>query len=244
MPIKNEEKYLPYSLASLKQAPLDELVVSIETPCTDNSEEIISRFHPPYPIKVFHERCGTWRNRIAEAVEQTFRRASGDVVYSLFADVIYDPNIFRLHPFKTYDMVSFRYFNRDLNTNPIRIYYEHLLSKVYEKIDFHESVWRGAVFGTKRKVWQKLHFKDIVSQYGEHLQFKDYRDRLQQNGYKHLHDKTTNNIDLRSTTFTKETQLKEGALRASKGYPPWKIFLHALIHLKPHIPTGYFNART
>ena len=240
MPIHNEEEYLPYCLESLKHAPLSELVVLLDG-CTDGSEQIIRRFKPRYPVKIFYAKPHKWQNQVAEVVERCFSLCDGDIVYDLFADVIYDPKIFEPHLFERFDMVSFRTVDWDIHTPLLRIAYEAFLSSVFEKMDFREAVWRGCVFGTKREVWKKLHFRDVTLQHGEHLQFKDYRDRLVNAGYKFLYVRNAENIHLRTTTFSKKTQVQEGLLRASKCYPFWRVALHSLIHLKPHVFAGYMR---
>jgi len=242
MPIHNEEEYLPYCLESLKHAPLSELVVLLDG-CTDGSEQIIRRFKPRYPVKIFYAKPHKWRNKIAEVTEQCFSLCGGDIIYDLFADVIYDPKNFNTKLFERFDMVSFRMVDRDRYAPLLRTMYETFLSSVFEKIDFGEVVWRGGVFGTKREVWKKLHFRDITSQHSEHLQFKDYRDRLVNGGYKYLYVRNAENIHLRTTTFSKKTQVQEGKLRASQNCALWRVALHSLIHGKPHVLATYLKEK-
>ena len=242
MPIHNEEEYLPYCLASLQDAPLHELIVLIDS-CNDRSEEIIRKFNSSFPVKVAYAKGREWQNRISELTEQAFSLCEGEIIFPLFADVIYDKRIFDTKPFEHYDMISFRGIDRDLYTPLWRTTYETFLSSMFEKIDFKEVVWRGCIFGTKREVWKKLGFKDVASNFGEHLQFRDYRDRLVNAGYKYLYVRNRENIHLRTTTFTKETQIQEGCLRANKHYPFWRVALHSLIHLKPHVFTGYVRGK-
>jgi len=43
--IRNEEKYLPYCLASLWNAPVDEFIFVLDR-CTDGSEKVVKHFVP------------------------------------------------------------------------------------------------------------------------------------------------------------------------------------------------------
>jgi len=242
MPVHNEEKLLPYCLASLKDAPLSELVVLLDR-CTDNSEALIRAFKPKYPVKVFFAREHTWRNRVAEVVNECFGLCSGDVVYDLFADVVYDVAIFDASFFECCDMVSFRCLPWDVGVPAWRVWYENFLRKAFEKVDFGESVWRGMVFGTKRKVWQQLGFRDVPSQFGEHLQFRDYRDRLVQSGYNYCFVGDTKNFDLRDPTLSQGRQVLDGRRRAYERCSALRVLLHSVVHVKPHVLASYLNAK-
>lgn len=244
MPVKNAEEYLPYSLATLLHAPLDELIVVIED-SSDNSENILKKFHPNYPVHLFHKKTRKWNNKIADAVEYGFALARGDVIYSLFSDCAFDVNIFSpsaLALFKRYDMISFQYYVRDLHTNPIQTNYESLLRRAFEKIDFKQQMWIGAIFATKRQVWRKIRFRDTPSLYGENIQFQDYKERLERAGHNYFHVKTTRNFDLRDFSLSKENQLLQGKGRILTDYPLWRVLLHSILHIKPYVLIGYLRS--
>jgi glycosyltransferase involved in cell wall biosynthesis len=239
MPVHNEQEYLPYSLSGLKSAPLDELVVILDR-CTDSSESIITGFNPGYPVRVYHKMWQKWRSKIAETFEYGFSLASGDVLYGLAADCVYDPKMFDPKPFEKYAMMSYQYYNRDIHTSAIRQNMEIFLSKCFQWIDFAQQVWQGGVFATKKSVWCELHFRDLPSEYGENVQFKDYCERLMAKGYKYYHVKTTKIVHLRAP-LNRSRQVLEGKGRAELGYPYWRVLLHSLIHMKPYVLVGYIQ---
>ena len=237
MAIHNEMLLLPYALNCLKDAPLDELVVVLDR-CTDRSEEIIRMFKPKYPLKIYYKTWRNWQNPVAEVFEYGFSLAKGDILYGLSADCTYDKKTFDKKPFKNYALVSYRCDQRDLHTSFFRQNYEIFLRIIFQKLV--AEVWRG-FFATKKEVWQQLHFRDTKSEYGEHTQFVDYRNRLLEAGYKHFHDESTRNTHLRGA-ITKERQLREGKGRRTQGYPLWRVLLHSILHLKPYVLVGYLNA--
>lgn len=239
MPVHNEQEYLPYSLGGLKGAPLDELVVVLDR-CTDNSERIITRFKPNYPVRVYPKTWQKWQSKIAETFEYGFSLASGDVLYGLAADCVCDPKMFDPKPFEKHAMVSYQYYNRDIHTSAIRQNMEIFLSKCFQRIDFAQQVWHGGVFATKKSVWRELHFRDLPSEYGENVQFKGYCERLMAKGHRYCHVKTTKIVHLRAP-LNRGIQILEGKGRARLRYPYWRVLLHSLIHVKPHVLVGYVH---
>jgi glycosyltransferase involved in cell wall biosynthesis len=245
MPVHNEALFLPISLESLRMAPLDELVIILDR-CIDNSKEIVKYFKPNYAVKVIEKNwTGNWKNKIAEVTNYGFENANGEIIFSLFADVLYDPEIFsvkHLMLLDRYGMVSFQYYNADIATSRLRVGYEILLSKISGKVSKNE-IWKGAIFATKRSIWEKLRFNDTTSLYGEHLQFLDYKRRLEALGIRYKHIITTKNLHLRDTTFTKNTQLKDEKGRFINNYSLWRVCLHSLLHVKPYVLIGYIGEK-
>ena len=239
--VHNEQKYLPYSLNSLTEANLDELIIVLDR-CTDKSEEIIRHFQPNYKIKIFRKDWAYWNNPIAEVAEFGFSKATKDIIFGLGGDIFFDKTMFDPKFFVDNDMVGFSYLNRDLNTSTIRLCYESFLKNTFRKIDLKHEVWRGGIFGTKRKIWQKLHFRDIPSQYGEHTQFFDFKQRLLEHGGKYCYVEITKNLHLRDNALRKQNQLLQGKTRSRiLKHPLWKVVLHSFLHLKPYVLIGYLN---
>jgi len=69
MPVHNEEKYLPYSLASLLRCPIDELVIVLDR-CTDRSTIITERFAKiaPYNVKLIQKNSRKWKYQSAKVL--------------------------------------------------------------------------------------------------------------------------------------------------------------------------------
>lgn len=240
--VHNEQDYLPYSLASLYNANLDELIVILDR-CTDKSQNIIDRFKPAYPVKIYHKNWQSWKNPIAEVAEYGFSLASGDIIFSLGADVYFDQRMFTSAFFVDYDMVGFRHVNYDLETSRLRSGYETFLATFFRHVDFKGQVWRGGVFGTKRSIWEQLHFRDSPSEYGEHIQFEDYQNRMLKEGWKYQDIQSTCNLHLRDHTLSSYSQLLQGKSRLNLGFPLWKILLHSLLHVKPYVLMGYLRGK-
>jgi len=86
MPVHNEEKYLPYSLNSLKciERELNQLIFVLDN-CTDNSEQKIRNVFPN--AKLYIKNRHTWRFYVAESFQYGFDKAKGDVVWAIGADL-------------------------------------------------------------------------------------------------------------------------------------------------------------
>jgi len=237
--VHNEQKYLPYSLNSLTEANLDELIIVLDR-CTDKSEYITKRFSPNYPVHIYEKGWNEWENPIAEVAEYGFSLARGDVIFSLGADVYFDNKMFREEWFNGYDMVGFECLSWDLRNSTLRTSYEACLKKLYRP--FNSGEWYGGVFGVKRKVWRKYHFQDSVYGKGRgHPQFALFKDKIVRDGFKYHYVSSTQNLAIRSVALYRENQILQGQRRATLGFPLWKILLHSFLHLKPYVLIGYLN---
>jgi glycosyltransferase involved in cell wall biosynthesis len=99
MPIKNEEKFLPYSLPALYRLKPDEIIFLFDA-CDDNSvdvaTEIVKKYDPDRKItRIFHvsEESKDWKFRIAYIKRKGLDLASFDTVLINDADTIVSPKI-------------------------------------------------------------------------------------------------------------------------------------------------------
>jgi len=240
MAVHNEQEYLPYSLKSLLNVPLDELIVVLDR-CSDRSEEIIKQFNPSYPVKTYCKSWQKWKSPRAEVADFGFSKASGDIIFNLEADLIFDHAMFNPDFFVDYDMVVFRNFNHDLHTSHVRTWFEVFMTEQFRKTILGKKLWPGGIFGTKRTVWQHLRFRDSISKYGEHKYFQDYKQRLVKQKHKFAYVNTTNHLHLRDHSLTKKHQLQQGKGRVILGFPLWKVVLHSFLHCKPYVLIGYLR---
>lgn len=235
MPVHNDALMLRYSLPALANASLDELIFLLDR-CTDNSEHIIKfwkeNFNPSFQIRIIKKDKQSWKSPVSEAFQAAFENCKGDVIYSLAADCIYDPAIFNFEP--EYDAICYNYVDRDLNTNPIRQNYEIFLQKVrrFKRI--------GDVFAIKKHVWEELGgFKDHAEANIWHPHGLMLFEALENQGFMYA-IRNSKTIHLRCP-INANSQISQGKLRAKMKTPVWKVVLHSIIHVKPHILIGYLQ---
>ena len=85
IPVHNEERYLRYSLPSLKCLDVDEFVFVLDR-CTDHSFDLIIRAMKRATIIIKKKK--RWRNGCAEAFQMGFDEAKGDVIRKLLKESI------------------------------------------------------------------------------------------------------------------------------------------------------------
>lgn len=239
MPVHNEQDYLPYSLASLKDMEINELVIVLDR-CTDQSEHIVNNFskYPNFPVRIFRKNLKKWKH-IAEVWHYTISRATNKIVYPLGADVIADPSMFNLQPFNNpkVAVVTYRHYPYRLGTVHLREGWEILLSKTLDKLGKFKVTQFG-VFGLRKTIFEELGgFHDVISP------FNDYKQRVLKAGYTCLHNTSTSILHLRPE-WDRQRQHSLGRARAIElHYSLWRVLVHSFLHLKPHVLTGYLDAR-
>lgn len=238
LPIHDEERYLPYSFRSLKECPIDELVVLFDR-CSDRSEAIFDKVHFPFKTTVLHKSDQKWRCPTAEVFEILFSQAQGDIIFDMAGDIVPDPAMFSALHFLDSDIVSFMYLNRDLLAHRFHQYY----------IDFHKKyiniaklwkgplAWRTGLFGCKREVWEENHFRDVPSEYDDFLERSVF-----QHGRIYKFVKSTKNLHLR-VGLSKSRQSLQGMSRAQRGDHPLKALGHSMLLFKPWVFTYYLQER-
>jgi len=242
MPVHNEEKYLPYGLASLTEAPLDELCIVLDR-CNDRSEQIIKnwikRCKPKYKVVLYSKQDSYWRNKRAEAFQKAFELCSGDVIYSLAPDCIYPKQIFNWKIFLHYDFVAFYYRPYDLQKPAVYSAYSHILTRI-RGFKNHPLPFRMGVFGVKRELWQKIGgFRD-TEQHG-FIEEYDLILRLQRAKAKMHFIKDANVLHLRH--FKPGKWYREGQFRARLGIGLLKTLIHSIVLFAPECIVGFLHAK-
>jgi len=239
MPIHNEEQYLPYSLSSLVDAPIDELVIVLDR-CTDRSKEIVERFKQlphRFAVKVFVKEDRKWRSSIAEAFEYAFSKATGDIIYSMAGDFVTDISIYNPEYFDGYDMVSFSYETRNIKHFDLRAYINNFLRRY-----IHTSKYFGSYgeisghFAVRQKIWRQIRFRDNDDH--DTLFWHDFFKQ----GYKHRFIRPTHNFHLRPS-LTHEKQLVQGESRARRHMNLLKVLIHSIVYVKPYVFVGYLHEK-
>ena len=242
MPVHNEEKYLPYGLASLTNAPLDELCIVLDR-CTDRSEQIIKdwirKCKPKYEVVICKKHDSNWTNKRAEAFQKAFQLCSGDVIYSLAPDCIYPRQIFNWRLFLYYDFVAFYYRPYDLNKPTVYSAYSHIISRI-RGFKNHPLPFRMGVYGVKRELWQKIGgFRD-TEPHG-YVEEYDLILRLQKAKAKMHFIKNANVLHLRH--FKPGTWYRQGQFRARLGISLFKTLIHSIVSFAPKCLIGYLHTK-
>ena len=241
MPVHNEEKYLPYGLASLTEAPLNELCIILDR-CTDRSEQIIRQWirkcKPQYEVVIYNKQQANWRNKRAEAFQKAFELCSGDIIYSLAPDCIYPKEIFNPIYFVKYDFVSFYWRPYELD-KPIYSTYWHILTKL-RGFAGHPTPFRMGVFGVKKEIWQKIGgFRDIVAD--EIAEEHDLILRLKKANAKIKFVKESKVLHLRN--IKPGRWYEQGIARAKLGMSLLGTLIHSIVMFTPETLIGYLHAK-
>jgi len=239
MPIHNDVEYLPYSLASLLDCPIQELILYLDR-CPIETLKLIHAFNKlklPYAKTIIVTKKNTWKHSIAGAFENGFRFARGDYIYTMASDMVTDPRIYNpgLFGVANADLISFRYKHSRLGSMGLHNGYMNFLNKLPFIYTCHFGKWSGH-FAMKRKVWEQLHYRDVRSP------DLDFFNRAYDMGFKHQFFGDYFNIHLRSGIAT-EKQIDQGLHRAETNVNPLKVLAHAFFELKPHVASSFLKAR-
>ena len=241
MPVHNEEAYLPFSLTSLRESSVDELVVVLDR-CTDRSENIINRFAETVPFSVRVVKVGErrWFYPTAEVFRLGFNMAEGDVIYSLAADCLYDPKIFTID-WSDLDVASFHYFGYALHRPlPTKLhtqwinFYRFLLNVLYPKLTKKPKL--SGIYAFKKHVLEEIQIPDVFS---EDIWF--LRQALKHK-FRYKYFSNFRNVHLRPGIGMRK-QKDHGVGKAKLGYPLWKVIAHSVLLWKPWTFKAYLSAK-
>lgn len=243
MPVHNEEKYLPYSLASLLSCSLDELVVVLDR-CTDRSEQIVRHFtrKAPFKVKVINVKEQRWQFHTAEVFNIGFKNTTGDVIYCIAADVYYNPKIFKID-WKDIDFALFPYVDYSL--------YGSIIDKLHGSwIRFCKTIIRtlypqlskkpvlSVLRAFKKRLLDVIPLMDVPS---EDTWFNR---QAYERGFKYKYFQDLVSLHLRPTTISmKQKQLQLGRRRAKMNYPFWKVVGQSVMFVQPYLFKGYMNKK-
>lgn len=250
LPVHNEEEYLPLSLGSLKDAPLDGLLIYLDR-CTDRSKERAESFKPRYRVIIHEENGkGEMRDKWTEAYQRSHLLATElmdeeDVLFTLAADIIYPPQVFQKDHFDNADCVSFYYEERDTSFSLFRNAFANVVSKTSPFLALNKKdkpTYRWYNFGVRKHIFIELNgFREVPRVNGTEF-MHDFLLRLIQRGYSWILLKKPVLKHLR-TGFRPEKQWEHGIARAEMGYSFWRVFLHSVLYFKPLLMKGYMWRR-
>jgi len=241
IPVHNEEKYLPYSLAALKHAKLDELVFILDR-CTDRSREIIESTRLPYKTTILTVEKRRWCYPTAEVFKLGFEKAHGDIIYSLAADVLYDPGIFTVD-WSSLDVASFLYYDYSLYggfIDKLQASWINVYRKAFNLIYPHlkRKTRTSGIYAFRRSVLMKVPIRDVPS---EDITF--VKEAISQ-GFRYRFFPDFHNLHLRPATRSlRAKQGMHGFGKAKLNYPLWKVVGHSVLLWKPETLRAYLKER-
>ena len=247
MPIWNEQAYLPYSLYRLKQYThlIDEFVFVLDR-CTDKSEVMVRKAFPHAKIIVVSEREHQWKEKRPESFQIAFSHATKDIIYSLAADIIVDPQMFLVPP-RMYEndpsigTICFRYYNYTfpVGWTPLRRLHEEFENKYKSFIENIRKLARhSGCYCFRKDVMEELGgVTDFPSEYDEFFR------RVEAHDYKHVYLSTTKILHLRPGLAEAKQKMQGRARVHISDYNLAKTLLHSFIHLKPHLITSYIQEK-
>lgn len=266
MPIHNEEKYLPYSLNSLLNAPIYEIVCVLDR-CTDKSKEICRRFSvlAPFRVRIIEKNFSEWKNPASESFELGAMEATGHVIFSIGADCVFDPKIFQQKYWEdpNINALGYTYWHGQLYGSlleRIHCVYVNTLLRIFKHLPLWKKLSYGLTgfYGVRREIWNKVHLRDIPSEYMVHLreianiiktirfiekapiQWDNTKEWLKY-GYILIESDT---IHLRAG-LSKSRQLMSGIGQYyhRRFYPLWRVILQSIVYLKFHVFIGYWKTK-
>ena len=241
MPVHNEAAYLPYSLASIRriQPQLHEVIITLDR-CTDDSERLIRKWLPSAKLQTLTEH--RWQHPTAEAFQQGYDQATGDIILATGADDILDvkmPAIIQdAFNDETLGSLSFRIYNMDLFSVRLRLhgYYVNLLRSMLQHV--RKEARHSGLYAFRRAMMRDIGgLADVASEYDE------YCIRMRQAGWKVAYEPSTNIVNLRATLTAQKQRYQGTAYYWLPQYNFVKVWLHSLLHLKPHVVAGYLDAK-
>ena len=243
MPVHNEEKYLPYSLASLLDSSLDELVIVLDR-CTDKSEQIVRRFirKAPFEVKVISVKKHKWQFHTAEVFNVGFKNTTGNIIYCIAADIYYNPEIFKIN-WKDLDFALFPYADFSiygstvdkLQGNWIR-FCKIVIRTLYPKLSKKPNL--SVLRAFRKSLLNVIPLIDVPS---EDTWFNR---QAYERGYKWKYFSNLVSLHLRPTTISaKHKQLQLGARRAKMNYPFWKVTGQSVAFIQPYLFKGYISEK-
>jgi hypothetical protein len=238
MPIKNEEKFLPYSLPALYRLKPDEVILLFDN-CDDSSVDvalaIVNKYDSDCAItKIVYvfEESKDWKFRVAYLKRKGLDLASYDAVLINDADTIVSPKIRPcIELMRYYKHISFSRFDypvnfRKLTKRALRIFYRR--GKMGGVNVVSVSAYR--LCEDRNKVRSILCGEDTLLRYSIQQKFPVLFVDLP-------------NIHLRPNE-SPEYQYKRGIqFWEILKTPFWKVVLSAVISFRPYLIKGYIKAR-
>lgn len=244
MPVHNEERYLPYSLGSLLDAPVSEFIFVLDH-STDNSEEILKKFASKYPkCKILKKTKSRWLNPSAESYDYGAQHATGEIVYFIDADVVVDPAVFDEKNWRKGNALRFRYYHYNLYGPKLKYGYEKVLLTISEKLRLSTGHF-ATVIAFDKDYWKKTRHEtppEDMEGFRKNPRFVIKHILLQEHKTVFINVDTTNCLHLRPKT-TKSQQTLRGIGRYLLNYPFWKVVLHSVLYFEIHTLVGFLQAK-
>jgi glycosyltransferase involved in cell wall biosynthesis len=237
--IHNEEKYLPYCLGSLWNAPVDEFIFVLDR-CTDRSEEIVKAF-TKYHLnsKIIHKTKKSWVQPVIEVFDEGAKHATGDFVFNVPADAAMDLKVFDEKNLRGKPLM-FRYYNYNLYGSKISYAYEKILLRIYDRLGIPSWQCSMEALPREQSIRGKLPPEDVTG--FQKVPLLVLKNIMVESEKKYFCVQDTKVLHLRPG-LSKEEQLLRGIARYVLKYSPLKVLVHSLLYMKLYVLIGYIQAR-
>ena len=230
--VHNEEEYLPYSLASLKDCDVDRLILVFDR-CSDGSSRVVSTSWTRPVLAIHREFKGSWRNSCAEAKAVGLNHADSDFVFMTDADLSVDCVALReakvLLEHDLFEVVFLVYRQYSLFgswTQRVRDEWINLLNILIRRLKIHPT--RTGVYLVRN---DSIYLTDHPSEYDEAT--RQLRSTFIRSRSLHLRPR-----------YDVASQKARGRARAiMPHYGLVKVLLSSLIDFQPFMFVGYLEAR-
>jgi len=239
IPVHNEAEYLRYSLPSLKTLGLDEYVFVIDR-CTDQSEALIRKYHPPNTTIAYKNNQSWTTTRAGESFQAGYDVAKHEVVFAIGADLIMTPESVRIAKQHLADkgvgIVCYGCTHYPIHSILQRIHSEYLnfrLNYFINKIPQGNKPRTTGIYAYKKSITR------LMDQPQDYI---DLHKRIRQHGYNTVYIHDAGILHLRPT-ITKDKLEWAGQVRAMRNENIEKVFCQAMLNLEFRMFKAYLHAR-
>ena len=232
MACRDEEQYLPYSLASLRKLPIDELVVVLDR-CRDGSRRLIeNNWHGA--LTIFEKEKTEWQNPCAEAKQSGLMLVDDGLVFMTDADMLVsDSSVKKAREFlernKSLKIICFIYNQYSLGGSILNRIQDELCNFywfVSRKLAWQPG--RSGIYMARSEI-AELH--DEPSEYDSLM--ATHKTVVVKTNFLHLRPR-----------YSRKDQIARGKARAHMPqYSLFKVLVTSFLTLQPHLISGYLNEK-
>ena len=233
----NEESYIRKSLEGiLRQSLPPAQIILVADRCTDNTV-VVSKNLLPRNSVLIEKRKTLWKNSYAENLEIGRRKAVGEILAIVDADILVPPSFLEKTSASCNEWASVSALVR---TDPSQGLMNRLVS-FWERSYLFTPLGREARGGARsismRALSRVAGFRDVIAP------DTDLDIRLKKQGEKVKMDTTLIALHLRKMSLVRSVfyQVKAGEARSQLGVSPLRTLLHSILRLRPFVLYGYLK---
>lgn len=240
VPIKDETEILTSSLASIYALEPHEVVIPIEP--NSKSIEIVRKIARDYhfqdrtKIIVLYEKTPDWNFRQAYARRRGYREASNDLILTVDADIIVDPQVknhFNLLGKGNVKLVSFSKLSYPVSLRA-------MMTRLIQRFFSHRPGFTG-LYAFSKSAWQETEDEESLKKI---LRGED----------SHLHEALTKKYNVSFVADVKNIKLRPAESKRyqyltgwykwkTRRKPLWRVLMHTFVYYRPWVIVGYLKAR-